>query len=464
MRQNHGIKVRGLSLNQRAGAIWSYGVLTFSLLLACFTNCSKSFKAIPAGTQSLSSQILDSSSTSAPQISSKTAGVTDANCQNNNSFDACIVWKNPVASAGRVFPQILQRSTDLSAIQTFGVALKNRTSPDKLISSTITVSASAGTTPVFQNGQLRTTYQSDSEKSWLAQLMAYFWISYQESEMTRRTGGFYPTGKAIPVDAFATDPTKGSVVGNAYYSSTLNKVVLGYAVDENQVIAHEMALSAEVYLHEMGHADLEWALDGSGIDIYRDPNASYVVQASDGTNHLRSLNDIQTGDVLLSTFCKTVDGCMWAINEGQADFHYLMIFHDSTPLAETIVNKVAGGLETGTVPRDVNQLKTWSTQDIFTKSASKYNSGSIVINGEIHGMGSAYASILWTIYTHPQMNRTHFEKIFMEQLKMLTPNSRFQDARESLVGVAEAMADSNLNGIHYGPLIRSIFTAKGVAP
>ena len=294
--------------------------------------------------------------------------------------------------------------------------------------------------------------------------MAYFWISYQESEFLRRTGVFYPRGKNIPVDAFATDPNKGSVVGNASYSSTLNKVVIGYAVDETQNLAHELALSAEVYLHEMGHANLEWALSGSGIDIYRDPNANYVVQAADGSNHLRSLNDIQVGDTLISTFCKTADGCIWAINEGQADFHHLMIFHDSTPMAETIFNKVAGGLDSGLVPRDVNLLKDWTVQDVYTKSMSKYNGGTVSINGEIHGMGSAYASILWTIYTHPKMNRNHFEKIFVEHLKLLTPNSRFPEVRESLIGIADAMADTHFSGLHYGSLIREIFAAKGVSP
>jgi hypothetical protein len=437
-------------------------LLGIGLLLLSFNNCGSSFHVIPL---EASAEITQGSNIlPADSDLSKKAGVFDPNCLNNSNYDACVIWKNPVAAQNRVFPAILQRATDLKDSQNFGVMLTNRKQPGKLESTTVSVSASAGTTPVFENGRLRIAYANDYGKSWLAQIMAYFWITYQETEMIRRTGVYFAKGKNIPVDAFATDEAKGAIPGNAYYSPTYNRVVMGYA-EANNTIAHELALSAEVYLHEMGHANLEWALDNSGIDIYLDNNATYLVYTIEKTYTLRkSPNDVLDTDEVYMIFCKSADGCMWAINEGQADFHHLMIFSSRTALGETVENSLAGGFNSGTALRDVSLTKEWTAQQFYTSSGRSFNSGTITVNGEVHGMGSAYASILWSIYTHPDMKRSHFEKIFMEHLKLMSSNSRFQDARDSLVAIAEAMADDQFEGAHYGPLITKIFVQKGVAP
>ncbi len=339
--------------------------------------------------------------------SSKSAGTFDTNCMNNNSFDACIFWKNPVAQNGAAFSHKVQFGDNLSSTQTFGVKLRGLASVNSLSNSSFQIIASGGQTAAPVNGSWKFPYESDSGR-FNAQLMAYFWLNYQESEMIKRSGRFFAGKKGIQVDAYST-----AVKDNAYWDGS--RVVMGYASTGGSP-AHEMALGSEVYLHELGHANLQFAVGGySAIS----PNPSLQV----GHN------------------CTSAAGCIGGINEGQADFHFLMVFLDSTPLGETWVNS-ANGLS----GRDVKKNLGLTASQAFGSS-----------NGEVHTMGALYAAALWAIYTNPAVTKLEFEKIFTQHLTMLTGSSRFSEAKDALIA-----SDLALYSGKYKSVIANAFTQRGM--
>ncbi len=329
------------------------------------------------------------------------------NCMNDNTFDACVFWKNPVAQRKSAFARPLRFGDDLSAIQTFGIKLRNQTSPNSLRNNSITVTASAGQTAVPIGNTWKFPYQTDT-KHFNAQLMAYHWLTMQETEMVRRSGAFFARNKNIQVDAY-----NSSVPNNAYWDG--QKIVMGYAGNTGNP-SHEMALSAEIYLHEMGHANLEFAVGGFQ---YISPNSTY------GNN----------------TNCRSSAGCIGGINEGQADFHSVIIFNDATPVGETWRNNL-GGLS----GRDVSKNQTLTAGQAFSKNS-----------GEVHDMGAFYAAVLWSIYSNPAVTKNDFEKIFTAHLQKLTGSSRFAEARDALIA-----SDLVLFNGKYANIIQIAFSQKGI--
>lgn len=338
--------------------------------------------------------------------SSKNAGTFDPNCLNSNAYDACIFWKNPVAQKGGTYSPSIRFGQTI-AEQSFGIKLTGQSNPNRLANSSIVVGSSQAPDAAPNGSSWRFPYQGDASNHFNAQLMAYFWLTYQEKQMMARSGIFYARNKGIPVDAFNT-----SVTNNAYWDT--QNIVMGVASTGGG--QHEMALSAEVYLHEMGHANMQYAVGR----FLRDNNAN-------GNN------------------CRTVNGCVGAINEGQADFHFAMLFYESTALGETFVNST-GGISQQGISRDVRRLTNMKADEFFSRSG-----------GEIHGTGSFYASVLWEIYNHPNMKKIDFEKIFLSHLQKMTESSRFPEGRDMLI--AEDMA---LFGGKYKSIIEQVFQDKGI--
>lgn len=443
---------------------------------------------------------------------------------------------------------LLRFQTDLNDDQRFGVQFSNQIDPRYLESSSLYIFSSKTQFEYFdlnqpQNGynsnvtvqnirslsrsqtsggRLNVAYKDDGTASAgnkdIAQAMAYFWLNHLESELVRRTGKHFSAGKKTYVDAYGigrpdrddedgdgntTETTIPSELqSNAFFtfdSTTLadgsevvnnGYIVMGGAIgvnNQNQgVVSHEMALSSEVYLHEMGHSNFLYAAGLKALEDTQNLSTNYRVTKCDGSpnqvftqyriasydaigtiqTNLNSLcNDglsgtsdtngqdfvIEGGD---ASFCSTANGCVDAINEGQADFHYLMIFGfdqvsggRGTALAETITNNMAGGL--GNPPlrqpgcqtlvpnspglsRDVGVLELTRFTDFYNRSAVQFNNCSVNGLGEIHGMGTAYASFLWEAYRNTDKKRS-FEQAFQLHLTMMQSSTRFVEAREALL-------------------------------
>ncbi|HPI40735.1 MAG TPA: hypothetical protein PLJ21_08010, partial [Pseudobdellovibrionaceae bacterium] len=276
-------------------------------------------------------------------------------CLLDKGYDACIFRKNPVyQNKGPVLSGI-SFGKDLEKQQSFGVKINNLSQTNSLTNSNVNIKITNGTKATKNaEGNWKFNYKDDSTDHKVGQVMAYYWLNEQINMMKNESGIFYAENKNIQVDAY-----KASVKNNAYWSN--NNIVMGSWTNSSGT--QEMALSAEVYLHELGHGNLDHAM---------------------GT------------DVAINKYCNTDQGCIGAIHEGQADIHAALIFPDDPTMGQSLSNTLAGWKD-----RDVRTNINSPVSDFF-----KYSSG------EIHGMGSAYASILWKIYTDPQMNRADFMKLF----------------------------------------------------
>jgi hypothetical protein len=506
--------------------IQAFALLILSVAtVIVFQNCAKGgFQADLASNLSVSlPPITNTLANSGSLISSKSAGVFDSNCLNNSSFDACIFWKNPVAERGVAYSGILEFETNIDADQKFGVKLTNLKAPSTLTSNALNVYYSGADLNqeihlALTGGQFRQSYLSDgaaaaatTRSKSTAQLMAYFWLNHMQTELKKRTGTSFSENFLTYVDAFATDPAlDSSLRDNAFFTyGTVPSdrfIVMGYSSKSknNQVIqSHEMALSAEVYLHEMGHANLYAAKGNDPAAVSTDSNGRthYFIKTCPGDptyasdfkknvgvvtsttlTDLRRICEVGGGKLVYSTFgvCQTNQGCFDAINEGQADFHYMMMFPEATALGETIFNDVNGGYDTspkrgrqlvsGTTYQCTNEVAavgikrnaaldlSLSVEQFFQGSSFQLNNCSTEIPGEVHGMGTAYASILWEIYINSAINQRQFEKAFQAHLQKLGSSTTFPDAWMALR--ADYLA---VGGDRSGQtVIDNVFGKKGV--
>jgi hypothetical protein len=403
-------------------------------------------------------------------IGSKAAGTTAANCLTNNSFDACIFWKNPVAQRERPYPAPgLLFGTNLAADQTFGVQLNNLKTLSYLESDSLYVYASTGaiasdpasirTKPrlLLNNGSYKANYGSDGtattgNKS-VAQLMAYFWLDHMATELTRRVGpAVYPKPALTYVDAYSRDPDpegrpSPNLIQNAFftfrYCATADGscgqrfdvgnryIFMGFSVFCGQtdlqgnctqaLFGHEMALSSEVYLHEMGHGNFLSKVGAQAI----------------------------VADTLSA--CPTAQGCFGAINEGQADFHTLMIFTERGGLGETIGNNLTSGMDPS---RNATSLLNQQ------RTVAQFFNLNPEVPGQIHNVGAGYAAILWRIYSDPRVEKRRFESAFFLHLQMLSQSATFATSWSGLIAQYLAVGGS-ASGVQ---AIDEAFTAKGVRP
>ncbi len=333
------------------------------------------------------------------RVQRSSTGAPGGDCRQDTGFDSCIFRKNPVAQNGAPISGGVQYGKDLSSVQVFGVRLQGMTDPNRLANEHITVNVTQGTLARPENGKWNFSYQNDRQDKKVGQVMAYYWLNEQIRFMTEKSGAFYASNKRMSVDAH--DP---SVVNNAYFSG--NDIVMGIW---NRGTNQEMALSAEVYLHEMGHANLYHAMN-------------------------RSMGN-------LTQTCPSDQGCLGAIHEGQADIHSALMFPEDPTMAQSLTNTMAG----------------WSDRNLslgLTKSMSRYFSES---QGEIHGMGSGYASILWSIYLDAAMNKSDYMKLFTMHLARIRGNSDFREAKTILMNIS----DTQFQG-KYTQLIKSAFESRGV--
>lgn len=322
---------------------------------------------------------------------------TDPSCFANPNYDSCLFYKNPVAQNKAALSSKVAYGADLSAVQVFGVKLRNLTNPSRLTNTSIDVSSSAGQRAAPINGKWNFEYKTDTNHK-VSQVMAFYWLNEQIEYMKTNSGAFYAENKNIKVDAFSS-----AVRNNAYWDGA--NIVMG------NFGTQELALSSEVYLHEMGHANLDFATNGR-INIS-------------------------------SNFCPTKFGCIGAIHEGMADAHAFIMFPNDPAMAQSVTNTLNGW--TNRDPRNfVNQ-----NVDYFFNTVSG--------GGEIHGMGTAYSTILWQILKDPAMNPKHFETMFSMHLPRLTSSSDFRTAKTIWMN----LSDTQYSG-QYTSLIRGYFEKMGV--
>lgn len=449
---------------------FSYALLFISaLMLFSFNNCGQStFRTLNTNTLSMdsSSTILPTAGTASASptpaggssnlesIAGNSDWVSDSNCMTNSNYDTCLIWKNPVAmrfyksanASASIFTdqsgnsQRLKRGTDLSSITTLAVNIgKYSTASGLLKNSFIDVYASntsSSSTSYLRlspsNGKYKFPYQADTEFKF-AQLMAFYWINYAREFFENRGATYYSaktmSGKpALPVDAF--NATDSDLINNGYFTwdagtAPWGMVALGSVRSDSKlaVVDHEVALSAEAYVHEMGHANLFYASGGP-------KNSSYGLDD----------NVMAVGSTSLAYICKTVNGCRTAIDEGQADFHSHLIFERQPYFLETFLN-----LGLGDPHRNLNYVNAYTAQ-------SWYDTATLMVDGktykgEVHYMGAMYANILFNIYNNTNSDKLKFIKVFTAHLAMIDQTATFSSMKQALLDSNRAISGTDLSAI-----------------
>ena len=390
----------------------------------------------------------------------RSSGAFNSNCLSSNQ-GLCIFYKNPLVAAnltdGRTsFSSLYNTQLSPNTFQTFRVSL-NLADPNTLKNSTFNVGLGSET---ISNGSAGLSF-SQRSYAWnqsrpisvaqdtnftVVQGSAFFWLDLLRTEWNRRIGGnsmsdsFYSSNKNTLVYASVTQFSNPSsirnlLVDNAFYQSSGNFIVLGYKSDAIGNSAYPMALSGEISIHEMGHANLFHSRGNTAVEII------------DGNSELYKDN----------YFCKTQNGCFDAINEGQADFHAWLIFSDMPTGNETGKNTLhptTGTWQFRDQSSQFNQTKTIS--ELYRASTLTFTDQSTKA-GEIHFMGGAFTSILWKIYSDPRTNRRVFEKTFARLLPFLSSNHVFQDVKRILLEIDR----NNYGGVN-SAIISDSFAAKGI--
>lgn len=480
-------------MSRAFAVVLSIGFL--SLLVIPFQNCSnKNFTPDPAGmafassptrikyglitpldTLNLGLPTLERVSLTKMIVAGRQDWTLDERCMSDSSYDACLFWKNPVAhrylltgsSAASSFANGgLRVGADLSKWQTLGVKIENTVNSLLLKSETIDVVS----IPLdgfkkrlpLSDGQYKVNYADDETTFATAQLTAYYWLTFMEKELLARTGLFYAKGKNILVAGF-----DNRIAGNAYFvhpnvESFGGSILAGFnpVSSGSSQVASELGLSGEVFVHEMGHANLFHAL------------GEMVATGAGNTNATCVYEDMNTGVVevkscleepsfanyqVLVNGCNSSQGCMGAIHEGVADFQAFITIPGLTSVGELIANSPAG-IYSGKLSRNVRKLSALKMSEFYNSSiVATGSTAQPQIGGEVHGMGSGYASILWEIYSSPGVDQVRFEKVFMLHLSLLGTNSTFKEAYGALVA-----ADLLVPGESQAAIIEEVFINKGV--
>ena len=354
-------------------------------------------------------------------------GTLDPNCMSSPKYNTCLFVKNPVAQNGSPFNPPITFSTDLSSVQTYGVNITD-TVGDFLSNGTYNIVINwndAQRTQVKADGTWKFEYADDPNHH-VAQLMAYYWLNYQINYMQQKAR-WYAENQNIQVDALNSD-----LENEAYFSSTENKVALGYFILTGKI---EAALSADILLHEAAHASFYYS------------NLSRATYSD--TTHKACSED-------QAICCKSDKGCFKAINEGQADFHSLIIFSSLYPsltplIGDGVTNELSYGLGI-CMPRNMNYLRDQSATDVYNGCDPAND-----LQGEIHIMGALYASIWWNIYTHPSVIKDEIIDLFVEHLPVVSSEDTF----ETLATRILSLEQQKFNG-KYSQIISQAFTERGL--
>ena len=394
-------------------------------------------EVIPLGCASLAD--CAAKETAANLLLAKLKPAPVADCLTNNSYATCLFLKNPVAAKGSLFSSVVNNSMDLSAYQTLGVnfdpasyntstgCLENstyiiygKTTTTNLANGSVQLSASKA---CFTN--FKAAYKNDTSFN-VAALMAHYYLNLQQSFMTEWVGSWSGTNKAIPVFSYANGTTVNGDAfdNNASFSGSpatgTGKIFMGaWERGLPAGTVQEMALNSEVYLHEAGHSNIFF-----------------------GTNAIpNTTKNIACGTGGTSKCCNTADGCYGAINEGQADYHSLILFPDSPVVGEAIFNANTGLVEFG-LSRNYDSLTSLTPATAYAKPGTQ---GQASYNGEIHILGRIWGSY-W--YESRKLAKAQIgargvraiDKVFGSHLLALTGDDDFKTACQK-VGVLAGNID-----------------------
>ena len=415
-------------------------------------------------------------------------GTIVSDCNQNADYNACIYEKNPIAQSGTAI-NYNSALSQLTQMQTYAVQITG-TEGDLLKNSHFDVDVDGDISPGvistiagaiinnvnivhlldrkfyidsnmnavervrLSNGKWTTPY-SDGDLS-VEQAMSYYWLMYQHDWMKENASGFYASEKDIKVSAFSPIPF------NAYFSPLENKIALGVICDItsnplscNQTVG--VGLSAEVIIHEAGHANTYHSKSPS----LRGGSESDFCQAHVDCKSRKSICDLSEDEVAEAAKCCNAEkGCYFAIDEGAADFHAAILFPNNTAVGEMFQNSVKG--LTGCFPSDGLSRNVADSETKSVRVGAVFNGCSNHQGpGEIHLMGILYNSIWWEIYTHTDTEKSDILTLFTEHLPILHYSDDFGTAGDRIINLAKQLFDTS-KADKYADIIRDEFSRRGL--
>ena len=279
------------------------------------------------------------------------------------------------------------------------------------------------------------------------QVMAYYYLMYQKEWMELNTGRWYASGKNISVDF-------SGVFSNEWLKNE-NKIVLRIGEKLFPDVEISSSFHAFAPVHEAAHANF----------YYSNPSRT----GSKDKTYQRCGHS--------GMCCTTSDGCFYAINEGQADFHGLMLFPDFPvevprfPIknflnrenlkekGEDIQSPFFNDLGNCYILRDPKANRNITSEDTFNCGQWRSNSG----RGGVHDMGALYASIWWEIYNHEDTSKKDIATLFTEHLPLVSNDDTFRTVAVKIINKAYNLF-GNAKGNHYACIIFQEFAIRGLPP
>ena len=279
------------------------------------------------------------------------------------------------------------------------------------------------------------------------QVMAYYYLMYQKEWMELNTGRWYASGKNISVD-FSGDFTDE-------WSETDNKITLSMREKLFSKVEISSSFHAFSVVHEAAHANFHYS------------NSSRT--GSRDQTHRKCGHD--------GMCCTTSDGCLSAINEGQADFHGLMLFPNSPvevprfPIEDFMSrqNLKQRGVDIQSpffdnsgnchILRDPRANRNLMPEDNFNYVQQRSQNN----KDAVHDMGALYASIWWEIYNHEDTSKKDIATLFTEHLPLISNEDTFRTIAVKIIGKVYNLFGSAKRN-HYACIISQEFARRGLYP
>ena len=342
-------------------------------------------------------------------------GTIDKTCLKNPGYDACVIYKNPVAQKKSPMTTEINASSIMS-LQHYGVKITGLKPGEGLKSDFVSVTGGDG---VLVDPAAGLKFSAVDDPSAFNQVMTYYWLNRMGEYIGARTGDYPAAGRSLQV---IVDDT---ITGWSPKTSTIH---IGQSEDRN------LAWSAEVAVHLMGVANLYYASNGATAKL----NAK--THADCGLKGLGC--------------CAAPIGCARAISSGVGDYFVAMMFPQNPTVGEALSNS-SDGLVTCDLSRNIPDAKSRMPVDVFKACIPN------LVPGEAATMGTIYASIWWEVRKaamkeNPDDARA-IDTIFMYHLGLLTGDDIFKSGIEK----AKAVDDQLYSG-RYSPLFDAELEARGL--
>mgnify|MGYP003394292106 CR=1 FL=1 len=342
----------------------------------------------------------------------------DANCMNDEAYNACLFLKNPVYQKNGISANADDTPTSLLSLQTVALKLSVRNNGPSLENEIVSVHTNIGTRAQSATNLWKFDASATDESDKFGQVMTYFWLTYAALKTQNQVGLFWAINKDIQV--IINDEFSG-------WSGDDNTIHL-QKVENDKHLTHQ----ADLIIYYLGLANAHHATSGQMTSPKTDEKHRDCGKTVTKNKHC----------------CVTAAGCSMALTTGAADYFVATIFPDAPTVGDGWTGRTQG-LQACGISRDLNQNKDLTAQAAF--SACSSDSG----EGFIYPMGTVYASIWWEV--RKKAVPEEIDRLYQNHLKRLNSTDDFSSALQKILST-----DDELFAGKHKALFNEEFQRRGV--